>query len=374
MLPNYPEAKRRAFARNLLRNALRVSRGEDILIESWSATLPWATSLALEARAVGARALLSVKDEDAYWRSLSLTPSSQLGRVGDHEWAALKASDAYVYLYGPMDAAREEALPDAVVRRANSNEHELMRVIQKYGVRTVRWDLGRTSELWARRYGIDLGSWRAELIEASMFDPRVMRRDGLAIADRLRRGSEATVSHPNGTALTLRLAHRRPKVDDGVIDDEDVKAGNVVMVIPSGVTSVTVNELRGEGTFVSNAMGVLYVDHGEHALAPGRWTFRRGSLETYSFPGARTLMGRPLARMGNPRVRLGQLSVGLNPRIATIPLLFDQARGRITLQIGRNTHLGGKSRHPALQAYLDLEGATLDIDGERIVNRGKLAL
>ncbi len=374
MLPDYPEKKRRAFARNLLRNSLRLARGEDLLIETWSATLPWANSLTVEAHALGARALLSVKDEEAYWRGLTDGPSGQLGRIGDHEWAALKASDAYVWLYGPMDAAREEALPAAACRRAQSNQHELMRVIQKYGVRTIRWDLGRTSELWARRYGIDLGTWRSELIDATLFDPRKMRRDGRAIADRLRRGTEATVSHPNGTALTLRLAHRAPKVDDGVFDDADLKSGNLIMIVPSGVTSVTVNEVHGQGTFVSNAVGVLYTTDREFPLPPGRWTFREGSLETFDFPGARTLLRRELERLGHPRVRLGQLSVGLNPQIATIPLLFDQARGRITLEIGRNASMGGKSRHPGIMAFLDLEGGTLDIDGERIVNRGRIVV
>ncbi len=178
MLPSYPESMRRAFARNLLRNTLRLKRGENVLIETWSGTLPWAINLDLEARLMGARPLLSVKDEPAYWRSTSGSAVNQLGRIGNHEWAALSASDAYVYLYGPEDALREEKLPQAASRRADSNNHELMRVIQKYGIRSVRWDLGRTSALWARRYSIDLRSWRNELVDAAMVDPADMQRDG----------------------------------------------------------------------------------------------------------------------------------------------------------------------------------------------------
>jgi aminopeptidase len=372
MLPSYPEPLRRAFARNLLRNALRLVRGENLLIETWSATLPWAVSLSEEARALGAPPLLSVLDEDAYWRSVNEGPSSQIGRVGDHQWAALRASDAFVYFYGPLDAGREAALPPAAARRAEANDHELMRLIQKYGVRTLRWDLGRTSPLWARRYGINLERWRHELIDATMVDPKGMHRDGARIADRLRRGKQLTITHPNGTDLTLRLAHRRPRVDDGILDARDVKEGNVMMVVPAGVTSATIDERFAEGTFVSNQTGVLYGPRMEVPLRPCRLTFGGGELtDVDRGPGGRSLR-RDLTTLGNPRVPPGQVSVGLNPRISTIPLLFDQVRGMITLEIGRNAQMGGRTHAPRLVAYADLKGGSLAIDGEPVVRAGHL--
>lgn len=372
MLPSYPESTRRAFARNVLRNALRLTRGENLLIESWSATLPWAVSLSLEAQALGARPLLSVKDEEAYWRSVREAPENQLGRVGAHEWAALQSSDAYVYLNGPLDAAREEGLPPAALRRAQSNDHELMRVIQKYGIRSVRWDLGRTSPVWARRYGVSLEAWRRELIDAALVDPAGMRRDGARVADRLRRGRELRITHPNGTDLSLRLARRRPRVDDGVIDERDVREGNVMMIVPAGVTSVTVDEARGEGTIVSNASGVLFARSEEIPLPPGRWTFADGWLTELDRGAAGRRLGQSLAALGHPRLRPGQISVGLNPRISTIPLLFDQGRGTITLEIGRNVMLGGRTRTPHLFAYFDLQGGSLSVDDELLVDRGHL--
>ena len=372
MLPEYPEAQRRAFARNLLRNALRLVRGENLLIETWSATLPWAVSMSQEARTLGAQPLLTVHDEEAYWRSVDTAPTSQVGRVGEHEWAALKASDAYVYFFGPMDAEREEALPPVVARRADANNHELMRLIQKYRVRSLRWDLGRTSPLWAHRYGVKLDSWRRELIDAAMLDPAGMHRDGVRIGGRLRRGREVTISHPNGTDLTLRLAHRRPKVDDGVIDKRDVQEGNVMLVVPAGVVSVTVDERYGEGTFVSNQMGVLWDTTSETPLPAGRWTFRDGNLTDVDRGVAGRRMRRSTAALGNPRLPPGMVSIGLNPRISSIPLLFDQSRGTITLEFGRNAHIGGRTRGPHIIAYVDLKGGSLSVDGEPLVERGHL--
>jgi leucyl aminopeptidase (aminopeptidase T) len=372
MLPSYPEPVRRAFARNLLRNALRLSRGENLLIETWSETLPWAVSLSLEARVLGARPLLSLHDEPGFWRSQSEVPAGQLGRVGDHEWAALRSSSAYVYLYGPMDTVREEALPAEAARRIASNHHELMRLVEKYRVRMVRWDLGRTSPTWARRYGVDLGAWRRELIDAASVDPRSMQRAGQRVGDRLRRGREAVITHPNGTSLTLRLAHRSPKLDDGMIDEHDVRAGNLILVVPSGVVATTVAETFAEGTFVSTGTGALWIREQEGHLPPGTWTFRGGALAGFDLTGDGAPLRRELSRLGHPKLRPGLVSVGLNPRTSTIPLLFDQELGTITLEIGRNVQLGGRNRSPHVAAWVPLRGGTLEIDGQLVVHGGRI--
>jgi leucyl aminopeptidase (aminopeptidase T) len=375
MLPEYPEATRRALARNLLRNSLHLRRGEDLLIDTWSATLPWATSLELEARILGAHPLVATYDEEAYWRSAREAPRDQMGRIGEHEWAALKASDAYLYLYGPMDTLREERQPPVLARRLVSANHELMRILQKYGIRSIRWDLGRTSPVWAQRYGVDLNRWRRELIDAAMVDPRSMRREGRAIADRLRRGRTATISHANGTHLELRLAGRPPKIDDGGIDEQAVRAGNVYAVVPSGVTGVTVSETEADGVFVSNAIGVI-ISMGEAPDLPlglGHWKFEDGVLADFEATGAdNPAVRRALENSGGGPLRPGLLSVGLNPKISSIPLLFDQERGTIAFLIGRNAMLGGKSRTPRISAYLTLRGGTLDIDGETVVDRGEI--
>jgi hypothetical protein len=62
----------------------------------------------------------------------------------------------------------------------------------------------------------------------------------------------------------------------------------------------------------------------------------------------------------------------LNPRITAIPLLFDQARGSVSLAIGRNSFYGGKSRTPSFTAYQTLGGATFTVDGHTIIESGEL--
>ena len=375
VLPDYPEASRRAFARNILRNTLRLRRGENLLVETRSGTLPWAESLVLEARIIGVRTLLTVEDEPTYWKSMECAPDAYLGQVGAHEWSALKMSHAHVHFMGPYDTAREKEQPRSIRNRLHANDHEWLRLIRKSGVRTVRWDLGRTSEFWARRYRVNLDRWRKELIEAASLDPRPIRRDGMRIAEVFRRGRSIRVTHPNGTDLHLRLAGRAPKVDDGVIDDNDIRRGDLVTVVPSGVIGVAVDEDFAEGEFFGgNASGVALVSNFQDqvTLRGGRWRFHRGRLAEYSFDEGEREFRRAYRGLGPGRDRPGHISIGLNSSTTSIPLLFDQERGVITLTIGHNSGLGGRTRTPRFIAYQSIRGADLEVDGRKVLESGRI--
>jgi len=368
MLPSYPEAKRRALARNVLENALRLKRGESVTIETWSSTLPWAESLVLEARRLGARPMVILEDEATWWRSVDTVPTRNLGAIGGQEWAALKHTNAYVALLGPLDTAREEKVPKSLDSRLSSNDHEWFQTVARFGIRCARWDLGRTSAVWAQRYGLELDTWRNELIEAALVDPRTLQRNGRWLAEKFRRGHELHLTHPNGTDLTLELAGRPAVVDDGVVDDQDIRAGNVVTVVPSGVTTVTVRETAGEGTLVSNVTGVLFADQAQTPLHGGSWTVRNGRIAQFGFARGGDRFRREFARAGPARIHPGFISVGLNPKISAIPLLFDQALGTVTFEVGRNSHFGGLTHTPHFAAYLSVRGGRLEVDGTPVVD------
>jgi aminopeptidase len=371
-LPSYPEPMRRALARNLLRRSLQLKRGQNLIIDTWSATLPWAQSMILEARILGARPLLWLEDEPTYWEAMEEAPASNLGQVGSHEFAALKEAHAYVFLSGPLDTARQDSHPTQLQRREQAVDHEFFRLIQKYRVRTIRWDLGRTNEARARSYGVPLERWRSELIEAASSDSRDLLREGRRLAVALQKGKEITIRHSNGTNLRLRLSGRKPVVDDGVLDEDDVRGGNVWTVVPSGVTTVTLEETFAEGTFVGNTPAVMFVQDREMPLQPAKWTFEAGRLAKYEFEERDDDFLRVYPKLPEGKARPGLLSIGLNPGISSIPLLLDQERGTVNLAIGRNSYFGGKTRSPRFTAHQGVRGSTLAIDGRTLVKDGRL--
>lgn len=373
MLPSYPASTMRDFAKNVLKNTLRVKRGENLLIETWSATLPWAEAVVLESRVIGARPLLLLEDEETLWRSVEEAPPSNLGHVGSHEWAAFKETDAILYFMGPSDPARWEALPRPVQDRLDAVDHEWFRLLSKYKIRAARWDLGQTNEATARRFGVPLEQWRRELIEAASVDPHALQEEGTKVARAFRAGREVRITHENGTDLTLRLRGRAPKVDDGVIDDADLKSGNGFTFIPSGVTGVAVDEAFAEGTIVGNLPGLAHAEGHPTILTRGaRWTFQGGRLTRYSFEKGGEEFRKAFESERPGKERPGIVSVGLNPHTTAIPLLFDQERGVVTVSVGRNVHHEGATKGTRLTAYLSVRGATLTVDGREVVSGGSI--
>ena len=157
-----------------------------------------------------------------------------------------------------------------------------------------------------------------------------------------------------------------------MIDEADVRAGNIFAVVPSGVTSVAVDETYAEGTIVSNNPGVMFAEGVQTYLGPGSWTFRGGRLVRFSYEDGGEAFRREFAKVGAGKDRPGIVSVGLNRGITAIPLLFDQQRGTVTMTVGRNAMQGGATRTPHLTAYHALRDATLRVDGTTIVESGSL--
>jgi aminopeptidase len=375
MFPDFPEARRRAFARSILKNSLRLRRGENLLVETWSATLPWAESMVLEARILGAHPLLTLEDEPTFWKTVDAAPASHVGQVGMHEWEALKWCQAHVHFAGPSDTARAREIPGPVQARMAAIDHEWYRLIEKAGIRTVRWDLGRTNEDTARRFGVDLSVWREELIEGAMRDPAPMRREGARIARIFQRGREVRLTHANGTDLTLRLAGRMPIVNDGIIDPSDVSRGHLVDILPSGVVAVTVEETIAEGTLNgAGCPGLAFVAgyYNQIPLRGGRWQFHRGRLTEFSYEKGGEEFGRAFRKLGRGKDRPGLFSVGLNPSISSIPIMLDEIRGAVTLSVGRDVMWGGRTLGPDFVAYQSLQGADLEVDGIPVTRKGRV--
>jgi leucyl aminopeptidase (aminopeptidase T)/transposase len=370
--PRAPGPQAREMARNVLRGCLRVRAGERVAIDSWSATLPEANAFVLESLALGARPLLFYQDEPTYWAATTDTPPKHLGHLGEHARAAIERTDVLVSFFGPSDRERFHALPAPVMSRVCEYDDALYRAAARAGARAVQLALGRASPASARMYGVDFSAWRGELVEACLVDPLELRRRARRIAARLSSGKVIRITHANGTDLTLRLRHRKPVVSDGIVAPPRDRGNWTLLTLPAGVVVVAVDERFAEGNFQSNVRSSVGVSGPVSEFALGRWSFRAGRLDRFSYAEGAEVFGESYARAGKGRDLVGSISIGLNDALSISPLLEDQSTGTITLHLGRNTHLGG-TNDAAWWAWLYLRGGDLAVDGERLVRSGKLA-
>jgi leucyl aminopeptidase (aminopeptidase T) len=357
-----------ALARVLLGSALGVKRGENVIIETWTHTLPYATACVTEARRRGASPLLIYEDEGAYWRSWEAVSKKDLGKVGDHEWAALAKADAYVFFPGPADRARQRAVRQDF-RQSIAYNQEWYRRAKTAHLRGVRSMLGYASNEAAAQYRVDGATWREQLMRGSIqADLPAIKRDVARLSARLLKGKEVRIMASNGTDLTLHLRGRKPIGDDGIADAADVKAGNNVAVAPPGYVAVAIDEKSAHGLAVANRPSFLPSGR----LDGGQWEFDHGQMVTGSFTDGGETFER-ITQEASPGWNRGAFfSIGVNPALDPgVPQVEDQEAGAVAVGIGGNAGYGGANSNPFL-AWLIVGEATVALDGKPLVDRGKL--
>ena len=370
-VPASPDPRAREMARVVLRRCLRIRPGEHVTVESWSETIEYANAFVLETLRLGARPLLLYQDEPTYWAAVAESRPSSLARVGDHLRAAIAKSDALVTFFGPSDRERFHALPSTTMFRLSEYRDALYGAAAKAGTRAVQLALGRASAASARMYGVDLATWKAELVGGTTVDPLLLHRRSRRISRLFRSGHTVEIAHANGTRLRLGLRQRRPQVSDGVVPRARPKGGWDLVQLPAGVVSVALDERVAEGILRSNVRNSVGVFDTVGEVEGGRWTFSNGRLTRFAYDRGLELFSQSYERGGAGKDRVGLLSVGLNDRISMAPLLLDQEAGSLTLQLGRNDGAGG-SNHVAWWAWLVLRGADLTVDGKSLVKGGRL--
>ncbi|MCI4347119.1 MAG: hypothetical protein L3J97_00680 [Thermoplasmata archaeon] len=357
-------------ARLVLDRTLRVRRGENVIVEAWSESLPWAKPFITEARRRGAHPLLLYEDEATFWDSLAVGASRSTGQVGSHEWAALSKTSAYVFFFGPAAWPRFDDLPAEKTRGVAAYNPEWYRRAARAKLRGARMYLGRTSPAAAQRWKVDLDAWREELVRASLVPPSGLHRLGARISQRLQRGKSVTVTHPNGTDLAFRLGKFPIQLDDALVDKDDLVAGNNVATIPGGVVGVAIDHTSAQGTIVGNHD--VYPDRTPGPVSAMRWSFRDGHLADHSFGAGGQELDQAYSKAPRAgRDRLSYFSVGLNPELSHSPQMEDQELGALMFRVGGNHFMGGKNPSPFV-AWMVVKGADASIDGRPLLEGGRI--
>ncbi len=351
----------------MIRKSLQIKPKENVIVESWNHGLDAAKEFVYQLRAVGARPMFLFEDEETHWRSLDTLPPAKLGQVSKSEWAALAAADAYIFLPGPADIARYRANM-AKMGAATAYNSDWYRRGEKAGLRGARILLGYCSPERAQAYGFDYAAWRAMLLEAGATDFGALSRKGHKLAGLLSETNDVEVTAPNGTRLSFRLKGRAAKCDDGIVDKEDLKAGDFMTGVPGGSSYVAPDEGSADGTVVAD-LPMPYLG----TLSRGvRLDFHDGKATWAAQSGSETIRALYDKATG-AKDRLAAISIGLNPAAKFGFLQDDLVAGGVEVDIGDNTEWGGKNKSN-FSFGARLSQATVRIGRKTVVDQGRLTV
>jgi leucyl aminopeptidase (aminopeptidase T) len=359
-----------AVGKALVERAVALHRGEELVVASWTHTLPWATACIAEARRLGARATLLLEDEGTFWRSVEIAPATRLwAGISPAVRAALHAADALIYFPGPADRPRLRALPPARGSPFHGADDAWLALCRKAKVRGVRCLLGYASDVQGDRWNIPGALWRSQMIRAIVdSDPRAARAAGRKAARVLAKGGALHLTAPNGTDVRLRLRRRAPWVDDGSIGPENRLHRPSVTTVPGGTVVVAVDETSAQGTAIADRPSFLSQGRAEG----GQWDLERGRLTEYWYTNGSEAFEIEFATAPRGREILGLFAIGLNAALpAGVPHAEDASAGTVTLAIGGNAAYGGSNPCRYL-SWLTLGEATVAVDGVPLLDRGEL--
>jgi len=358
-----------SLAKNVIKKTLRVKPKENVIVECWNHGLPIAAEFVYQLRAAGARPMLLFEDEPTVWRSIATLPKAKLGQVGEHEWKAVDAADAYVFIPGPADITKIRELGrdkwDAFTGY-NSGWYDRA---EKNRLRGARIALGYATQQRAAAYGFDLDAWRAMLLDASSVDPSEIARRGRKVQTLLSKKGHLEISAPNGTRFSCDLVGRKAGIDDGVVSKEDLDVGDIISNVPAGEAFVIPDETSAEGTIVFD----------RPAAYLGRWVkgislaFDNGRLTKWSATENGNLLQEDWNTGKAGRDRLGFIDIGLNPRARQGFLQDVIAAGNVFVAAGNNEEIPGGKNKSDFSIGSSLTDATVVVNGTTIVKGGTLA-
>ncbi len=348
-----------------LRDRIRLRRGENLIVESWPHGLDIAREAVYQARAMGAHPMLIVEDEKALFRSLeTLKPGAT--RAGAHEWGALAKANAYFFVPGPANLPRAWALGGKWGAAYPSNSEWYDRA-KRAKIRGVRFLYGWTSAERAAAYGLDLEAWREMVLEAAAVTPGQIRPKGAKLSRILERGKRVAITAPNGTDFTVGLAGRSAQVDDGSVSAQDLKDGENMTQAPAGQLWVAPDERTAEGKFVADRPSLSL----GRAVKGAEFEFKGGKLASAAFRENGELFDKAFAKAKGDKDRVGMLIFGLNPKVRPGFPQDPVAAGEVTLTLGYNNEVGGKNK-TEFQVLAPLASATVEVDGKKVVDGGRL--
>jgi leucyl aminopeptidase (aminopeptidase T) len=364
------------LARAILSRNLRLKKGDSVVIESWSHSLPYTRAFVDEARRLGAQPTVLYEDESAWWNAVAAKRTGPFSHLSSAETAAVGKADAYLYFWGPADMRRAIDLGAFSAKFIGFNEEwyaaneEWYAAARKGGLRGYRMSLGLASDPTAKRFGLAGPAWRERLARAGAVDAHAMLAKGNRVAKRLSDGSELRIQHPNGTDLRISLHGVRPTVASGIPNGATkTQPRGMLEGNPSGQLFAALDGADASGTFVSNRT-VFDMAHYDK-FAGSRWTFDGGRLTKHSTTVGRDVFEKAFAAAPKGKDRIGYLTIGLNPEARELPPCEDTEEGAILVGVGGNAVAGGRSRNP-FTGYALLGGGTLTVDGKPIARGGRI--
>ncbi len=358
------------IARRVVHGSLRIHEDDMVLIETWQHTLGLASEIGLECYKIGAKPLVTLLTDELWWSTLDNVPDQYIRKTPRHMLNAMDGTTAWIGLGGPQDPTKfREVSSSKLESFAEADRPVLDKQFEKK-VRTAELILGQVTPERARVYGFNYEQWLRMTQESIKVDYPKMTELGRKISNRLEKGSKVRVTSKTGTDLKFEITKRPVHIQDGIVDDEDIRRGLVSTQLPSGKVEVPPFEDSARGTVVFDSPRAL-----KGRLVSGlSLTFEKGKIVGFQAKQYGETFKEVLDISRGDKDIIAQFDLGLNPRVELIGYTTDElALGTATIGVGSNKGIGGRN-DSSWTFSGTVAKPTVEVDAHKIVVDGRISL
>lgn len=359
-----------SFARQIIRDALRVRDQELVWIHTWDHSLDLAQEILQQAHLHGASVVLSMVSESSAIHLLKKAPLEAVTTPSSHLFSGVSRANALVVLDGPENPGIFRTVDKGKALAITSSLTRLLGTAFSKRVRTLHVRTTAFTEQAAKTYGISHAKWLQESNRCLTMNQAATLDLGHRIEALLRKHHEIHLSSSEGTDLRFRT-RGSPLIDDGIIDQSDVQSKNVLTQLPAGTLSIPVDESSAEGTVVFTWPRAFLSD----TIDKLRLDFKKGAITDLRAHRGEKTFERALREGSKLSDRLTRLVFGINSQASTqlgqpLDVLIP---GTITLGLGDNTAIGGRVQSNFSYEHT-LNDAIVSIGPTAVIMDGKLTL
>lgn len=350
-----------ALAERIVTAVVPVKEGNVVQILAGPDDLALAEEVATAVYKHGGAALIQYRSERLLRNVLANVPAKYDSQPRKVELALAKVADVIIdltqfdgSLAGSISAERQTAMSKAYQPVQKATVARKTRLLQ----------LGNDFRPFASR-AKDMGVTAAELERAYWAGIGADVTGACAkLETALAKGKELTITHPNGTNLTLPIRGKKVWSADGVVTDAEAKHGGpaVSVWLPAG--EVYVMPGPGTGTYVDDT-----VFQGTRLVGLTA-TLDKGKVTTISAKSGWDTVKPHYDQGGKGAMEIGGVDFGCNSAVSTKLDTFIPA-GNVSIWLGNNSSFGGPNTSSFMLAA-NLQGATVKIDGTTVIDAGVL--
>ncbi len=358
------------IARRVVQGSLKIHEDDMVLIETWQHTLGLASEIALECYRTGAKPLVTLLTDDLWWNALVTIPENYIRKTPKHMLNAMDSTTAWIGLGGPQDPTKfREVASSRLESFADADRPVLDRAFEKK-VRTAELILGQVTPERAKVYGFNYEHWLRMTQESIKVDYPKITELGHRIGNRLEKASKVRITSKTGTDLKFEITKRPVHVQDGIVDEEDIRRGLVSTQLPSGKVEVPPIEDSARGTVAFDSPRAL-----KGRLVSGlRWTFEKGRIAGFQAEQYEETFKEVLDISRGDKDVISHFDIGLNPRVDLIGYTTDElALGTVTIGVGANKGIGGRN-DSSWTFSGTVSKPTVEIDARKIIVDGRISV